>query len=113
KVYGSYSHEMEYARLLFKIAEGDKRIEFCGAYQPAEVGEVLQGIDVLVVPSIVYESYSLALHEALACNVPVIAADIGAANEEITNSINGFTFRTGDESNLNAKCSTSWTVPRS
>ena len=103
KVFGSYSHEMEYAQLLLKIANGDKRIEFCGAYQPAEVGEVLQGIDVLVVPSIVYESYSLALHEALACNVPVIAADIGATSEEIMNSVNGFTFRAGDEYELKKK----------
>jgi glycosyltransferase involved in cell wall biosynthesis len=103
KVYGSYSHEMEYSQVLLKIAEVDKRIEFCGTYKPAEVGDVLQSIDVLVVPSIVYESYSLALHEALACNVPVIAADIGAANEEITNSTNGFLFRAGDEIELKGR----------
>lgn len=102
-VYGSYSHEMEYSQFLLKIAEGDKRIEFCGNYQPAEVGGILDGIDVLVIPSVVYESYSLALHEALACNVPVIAADIGAANEEITNSMNGFLFRAGDENELKRK----------
>ena len=103
KVYGTYSHEMEYARILLKIAEGDKRIEFCGAYKPADVGEVLQGIDVLVVPSTVYESYSLALHEAFACSVPVVAADLGAVNEEVENSINGLTFRAGDESDLKSK----------
>jgi glycosyltransferase involved in cell wall biosynthesis len=103
KVYGSHSHEMEYSQLLLKIAAVDKRIEFCGSYKPAEVGNILQGIDVLVVPSIVYESYSLALHEALACNVPVIAADIGAASEEITNSTNGFLFRAGDENELKGK----------
>jgi glycosyltransferase involved in cell wall biosynthesis len=103
KVYGSHSHEMEYSQVLLKIAAGDERIEFCGTYKSAEVGDVLQGIDVLVVPSIVYESYSLALHEALACNVPVIAADIGAASEEITNSTNGFLFRAGDEIELKGK----------
>ena len=103
KVYGSYSHEMEYSQVLRKIAELDKRIEFCGSYKPAEVGNILQGIDVLVVPSVVYESYSLALHEALACNIPVIAADIGAASEEITNSTNGFLFRAGDENELKRK----------
>lgn len=103
KVYGSYSHEMEYSQFLLKISAVDKRIEFCGTFKPAEVGDILQGIDVLVVPSIVYESYSLALHEALACNVPVIAADIGAASEEITNSKNGFLFRPGDENELKGK----------
>ncbi len=103
KVYGSYSHEMDYARLLLKLAEGDKRIEFCGTYNPSEVGDILQGIDVLVLPSTVYESYSLALHEALACNVPVIATDTGGAAEEVVNSINGFTFRIGDEDDLKSK----------
>ena len=103
KVYGSYSHEMDYGQLLLKIADGDKRIEFCGTYKPTEVGDVLQGIDVVVVPSTWYENYPLALHEALACNVPVIAADIGGASEKIRNSSNGFTFRAGDEGDLKGK----------
>jgi glycosyltransferase involved in cell wall biosynthesis len=88
---------------LLQLAEGDKRIEFCGPYQPTEVGEILQGIDVVVVPSTWYENYPLALHEALACNVPVIATDTGGAAEEVVNSINGFTFRIGDEDDLKSK----------
>jgi glycosyltransferase involved in cell wall biosynthesis len=103
KVYGSYSHEMEYAQKLFKIADGDNRIEFCGTYEPSVAGDILQGLDVLVIPSIVYESYSLSLHEALACNIPIIASNIGAAVEEITDSSNGFTFRAGDEDDLKSK----------
>src|SRR5207244_1806816 len=77
--------------------------EFCGTYKPTEVGEILQGIDVVVVPSTWYENYPLALHEALACNVPVIAADIGGASEKIRNFSNGFTFRAGDEGDLKSK----------
>lgn len=103
KVYGGYSHEMEYGQRLLKIADGDKRIEFCGTYKPTEVGEILKGIDVLVVPSTVYESYSLALHEAFACNVPVIAADIGGSAEPIRDNVNGLLFRAGDEGDLKSK----------
>lgn len=103
KLYGGISHEMEYAQKLLKIAQEDKRVEFCNTYKPAEVGEILQGIDVLVVPSLVYESYSLSLHEALACNIPVIASNIGAALEEISDSCSGFTFRAGDECDLKNK----------
>jgi glycosyltransferase involved in cell wall biosynthesis len=94
---------MDYARLLLKLAEGDKRIEFCGTYKPTEVGDILQDIDVVVVPSTWYENYPLALHEALACNVPVIATDTGGAAEEVVNSMNGFTFRIGDEDDLKSK----------
>jgi glycosyltransferase involved in cell wall biosynthesis len=103
KLYGGISHEMDYGQKLFKIAEGDHRIEFCGTYKPADVGEILQSIDVLVVPSLVYESYSLSLHEALACNIPVIASNIGAAFEEISDSRDGFTFQAGDACDLKNK----------
>lgn len=103
RLYGGVSHEMEYAQELLRIVQGDKRIEFCDTYQPAQVGEILQGIDVLVVPSLVYESYSLSLHEALACNTPVIASNIGAAVEAITDSTNSFTFTAGDASDLKYK----------
>lgn len=103
KLYGAISHEMDYAQELFKIAEGDHRIEFCGTYEPSAIGDILQGVDVLVIPSVVYESYSLSLHEALACNVPVIASNIGATVEEITDSKNGFTFPVGDGCALKLK----------
>lgn len=103
KVYGSCFHETDYFQLLQEIAGQDDRIRFCGTYGEAEVGEILHGIDVIVVPSVWYENYPLVLHEASACNVPVIASNIGGMAEKIKDSITGFTFQAGHESDLKSK----------
>lgn len=103
KVYGSCGQETDYLQLLQEIAGRDDRITFCGPYGETEVGKILRGIDVIAVPSIWYENYPLVLHEALACNVPVIASNIGGMAEKIKDSINGFTFRAGDKDDLESK----------
>jgi glycosyltransferase involved in cell wall biosynthesis len=102
KLYGSSSHEYDYFHHLQKIAAGDKRVHFCGAYNEERVGEIMSSTDILVFPSLCYENYPLSLHEALACNVPVISSDIGGMAEKIKDSINGFTFKVGDEKDLAA-----------
>lgn len=103
KLFGGYSHEIGYTQKLLEIAEGDNRIQFCGTYEPSALADVLRGLDVLVIPSVVYESYSLSLHEALASNTAVITSNIGAAVEEITDLKNGFTFDAGDGVDLKRK----------
>ncbi len=103
KLYGSSFHEYDYFRHLQSIAKQDKRVHFCGAYNEEQVGDVMSGVDVLVIPSLWYENYPLVLHEALTCNVPVISSNIGGMAEKIKDSVNGFTFQVGDEKDLTAK----------
>lgn len=103
RVYGTYFHEKDYYRCLQEIAGRDERIKFCGTYKEEEVGNVLSKIDVMVLPSLWYENYPLVLHEALACNVPVIAANIGGMAEEIKDFVNGFTFQVGNTRDLKHK----------
>jgi glycosyltransferase involved in cell wall biosynthesis len=103
KLCGTSSHEYDYFHHLQKLAGQDKRIHFCGAYSEEQTGEIMSSTDILVLPSVCYENYPLSLHEALACNVPVIASNIGGMAEKITDSVNGFTFQVGDEKDLAAK----------
>ena len=103
RLYGQTSHEKDYLLLLQEIARADQRIQFRGTYKETETGEVLRNIDVMVIPSLCYETYSLTLHEALACNVPVIAANLGALPEKVVDSSTGFTFQAGSEADLRAK----------
>ena len=98
KIYGSGP----YAKELMAMARGDGRIEFCGVYSEQKTGEILSAVDVVVVPSLWYENYPLVLHEALACNVPVVATDVGGMAEKIQNGMNGFVFRLGDAQHLQA-----------
>lgn len=103
KLYGSCFHEQDYLRYLKKMAWGDQRIQFCEPYSEQQVGDVLSDLDLLVIPSTCYENYPLVLHEALACNVPVIASNIGGMAERIEDSVNGFTFQVGDDKDLAAR----------
>jgi len=100
RLYGSCFHEDAYLGYLKDIANSDERIRFCGTYSEDQVGEALSDIDVLVLPSLWYENYPLVLHEALACNVPVIASNIGGMAEKVMPSMNGFTFKAGDAKDL-------------
>jgi glycosyltransferase involved in cell wall biosynthesis len=104
RIYGSSSpQEHEYERMLRSMADQDHRINFCGTYQEEQVGNVFQSIDVLIIPSICYETYSFALHEALASGVPVIASAIACLDEKIEDSVTGWTFQVGDAADLTSK----------
>ncbi|HEX2861969.1 MAG TPA: glycosyltransferase family 4 protein, partial [Lacunisphaera sp.] len=69
------------------------RIRFCG---PEPTSDRLLGeIDVLVVAS-ENEPFSMAMLEALAAGVPVLAADSGGAVDVVRDGVNGRLYRTGD-----------------
>lgn len=104
RIYGCANlQDAEYENSLRRFAAGDERIRFCGTYPQGEVQKVLRGVDAVIIPSLCYETYSFALHEALAAGVPVICAAVGALAEEVEDSVNGFTFPPGDESGLAGK----------
>ncbi len=99
KIFGSGPNPL-YVQRLSDMAKEDKRIEFCGVYSEDDVGEILSNVDVVIIPSLVYENYPLVLHEALACNTPVIASEIGGLAEKVKDGVNGFSFRVGDADSL-------------
>jgi len=101
KIYGS--GPKEYINKLKDIVKNDDRVEFCGVFSEEQVGSILSSVDVIVVPSTWYENYPLILHEALACNIPVIASNLGGMAEKIKDGFNGFTFNTGDYKSLKEK----------
>ena len=101
RIYGaSGRHEQDYERMLRNLAGQDARIKFCGRYQEEKVGEVFRTIDALIIPSLCYESYSFALHEALASRLPVIASAVPCLDEKIKDSGAGLTFQAGDADDL-------------
>ncbi len=59
-------------------------------------------IDCLVMPS-QWEPMGIAAIEALACGVPVIAADVPGLNEVIHHNVNGLLFNTGKKQDLAEK----------
>ncbi len=59
-----------------------------GAYRPAELSRA--AIDAVVLPTLCAESYSFALDEACALNVPVLASDLGALADRATGRLELF-----------------------
>jgi glycosyltransferase involved in cell wall biosynthesis len=88
---------------LKSLASTDQRISFEGEYKSENLSKILNGIDVLVIPNIWYETYSFVLHEAFASNVPVIAADLGVMHEKIADGDYGLLFKPGDSNDLRNK----------
>jgi glycosyltransferase involved in cell wall biosynthesis len=92
-----------FARRILRIIARDPRISLRPPIPHAEVGRFLAGIDVLVVPSRLDESFSIVAREALAASVPVIASDGGALSEVIVPGQNGLLFARGNARDLQRK----------
>ena len=82
-----------------------RNVVFHGAYDNRRVGEILAGLDVVVVPSVWYENSPLTIQEAFIAQVPVITAAAGGMAELVRNGIDGVHFRLGDVADLRAKLS--------
>lgn len=65
-----------------------------------EMSQFYEGIDILVLPSIVKEAFGLVLCEAMYSGVPVISTDSGAQAEIIDNGINGFIVSPQDAASI-------------
>jgi glycosyltransferase involved in cell wall biosynthesis len=100
KIHGGYFGGHEYYSRLQAKADGDKRIEFCGDYEFNNIAQVLDGIDLVVVPSLWYENAPLVIGTAQAFGIPVIATGLGGMKEMVVDGVNGFTFKLGDVEDL-------------
>ena len=65
-----------------------------------EVNLIYEPIDILVVPSIEFDSYPTTVMEAGLRGIPVITSSIGGLPEMVRDGFNGFLFETGNHSDL-------------
>jgi glycosyltransferase involved in cell wall biosynthesis len=71
-------------------------IQFKGPVARDQVKEVLLGADILLLPSLWYEAFSIIVDEALQAGLPALASDHGAPAERIVAEVNGLTAPPGD-----------------
>ena len=86
-VAGSEAADPAYAQRLRSAA--GSRVRFMGGLSREQVWSCLAEVDVLVVPSLWYEAFSLIAHEAFVAGVPVIASRLGALAEVVHDGIDG------------------------
>jgi len=94
-IYGNLDAFPDYVSTLKRLAQ-HPGIAFAGYLSRAEVWTRLQELDVVVVPSLWYETSSLVIQEAFACGVPAVASDIGALRERVRDGIDGKLVPPGD-----------------
>ena len=78
----------------------DDRVRFAEAVPASQVGEIMRGLDVLLVPSRCFEGGPTVVHEAFAAGTPVVGTRIGAMPELIRDRIDGRLLTPGSASEI-------------
>jgi glycosyltransferase involved in cell wall biosynthesis len=100
QIFGREDLDPTYSKEIREMSANDQRIEFMGSFPPDQRGAIFEKIDVVVIPSIFPETFSLVAREALLSGKPVIASRIGALAEVIVDRVNGFLFDPQDNEEL-------------
>jgi glycosyltransferase involved in cell wall biosynthesis len=94
--------DASFAQELRRIAAQDPRVVVGDELPAGAVPAFLSGIDLLVVPTRLHETFSRIAREAFQLGVPVVASDAGVLPEIVTPHENGLLFRSGDGDGLSA-----------
>jgi glycosyltransferase involved in cell wall biosynthesis len=81
-------------------AHPDSRVVYLGRMPRSEVVEQMKCATVLLVPSLCYEGFPMAMVEALAFGLPIIASRIGGLPEIVQDGHSGLLFEPGNPSAL-------------
>ena len=96
EIIGGFFGDEHYQQQVRKLIDSDSRIHLVGRVEPHEVFSRLRQFDVLCLPSLVPESYSLVFQEAAAVGVPAVVSDLGAPAERIRRDGGGAVAAAGD-----------------
>jgi glycosyltransferase involved in cell wall biosynthesis len=80
--------------------QADSRVVFEGTFANETIPEVLDKIDVLVIPSIWHENMPLVSLSAQAAGCPVIASDVNGLSDVVSHGVNGLLFKPGKAEDL-------------
>jgi glycosyltransferase involved in cell wall biosynthesis len=86
-----------------QVAAGDRRIQFVGYVTGDAKESLLDNADCLLIPSLWYENAPVAVIEAAAHGLAVIASRIGGLPELVDEGHSGFLFEPGDVDGLAAR----------
>ncbi len=90
-----------YARAeMEETARSLPQLDYRGRYSREGLARVLDGLDVIVMPSIWEETMGLVAMEGLAAGLPVVASRIGGITDYLKHGVNGLLFSPGSVEEL-------------
>jgi glycosyltransferase involved in cell wall biosynthesis len=100
-IFGNFEQTSDYRDMIMQQLNGNEgAIEFHGGFAHDQLGNVLEEIDVLVVPSVWHENNPRVIQEAFAAKKPVVASNVGGMAEFVKHDKNGLLFDRNDEQDL-------------
>ena len=95
----SFHGDTGYVDHLRRLARPDLDVRFHGRYEHSDLPAILKSLDVLVVPSLWWEAFSLTLREGVLAGLPVVASRLGGLADAIDDGL-AIGFRGGDADDL-------------
>jgi glycosyltransferase involved in cell wall biosynthesis len=100
-IIGPPAWNSEYFNRLLKTIEkinleGQHRVEYIGEKSQEDVVRWCQRASIFVLPPVAYEALGIVNLEALACETPVVATDVGGISEAVHNGENGLLVKPND-----------------
>lgn len=93
--------EGEHLDEIKKLAGQIKNVELKGFIK--NIDDIYNQIDILILPAVTPESFSLCIMEAFSRGIPVIASNIGGIPEVVKDGVNGFLCEAGDIYSISKK----------
>jgi glycosyltransferase involved in cell wall biosynthesis len=101
--YGSTNSSDPYFQEIHAISKSVAGVvTFKGTFPHGEIGRILRGLHLLVIPSVWYESAPLVLCSALSAGTPVLVSALGGLTEVVKEGHHGFSFPSGDAAALSS-----------
>jgi glycosyltransferase involved in cell wall biosynthesis len=86
-------------------------VTFRGFVKNDEVRTALKRARLLVLPSVNYENFPVAIVEAFSCGTPIVCSRLGAMQEIVADGVTGMHFAPGDSEGLADKVRWAWDHP--
>jgi glycosyltransferase involved in cell wall biosynthesis len=98
RIWGNTDLAPDYVQQLKRMSPGS--VFWGGRYERSDLGRILADLDVVVVPSIWYETQGIVVQEAFAAGLPVIASRGTSLQDTVEHNVNGLLFEIGSSEDL-------------